>query len=103
MFGDLFLFLFRTDAVMPGAYIAICAQPLPSTRLVRSHKMEPMPVPLHTIRAAHTELGRSVGIALRTQMGDAARLGVQKQDCLRLLALTEQVGYKQYHGMTCHS
>ena len=57
-------------------------------------KMEPVPIPLHTIRAAFTELGRSVGIALRTQMGDAARLGVQRQDCIRLLALTEQVRHR---------
>jgi hypothetical protein len=56
--------------------------------------MEPVPIPLHTIRAAFTELGRSVGIALRTQMGDAARLGVQRQDCIRLLALTEQVRHR---------
>jgi len=53
--------------------------------------MDPVPLPLHTIRAAFTELGRSVSVALRTQMGDTARLGVQKQDCLRLLGLTEQV------------
>ena len=50
-----------------------------------------VPLPLHTMRAAYTELGQSVAVALRTQMGDAARLGVQKGDCLRLLALTEQV------------
>jgi hypothetical protein len=53
--------------------------------------MDPVPLPLHTIRAAFTELGRSVSVALRTQMGDTARLGVQKRDCLRLLGLTEQV------------
>lgn len=41
--------------------------------------MDPVPLPLHTIRAAFTELGRSVSVALRTQMGDTARLGVQKQ------------------------
>jgi hypothetical protein len=52
----------------------------------RSH-----PLPLLTIRAAYAELGRSVDVALRTQMGDAARLGVQRLDCLRLLALTELV------------
>jgi hypothetical protein len=49
------------------------------------------PLPLLTIRAAYTELGRSVDVALRTQMGDVARLGVQRVDCLRLLTLTEQV------------
>lgn len=53
--------------------------------------LESIPLPLHTIRAAFTELGQSVHIALRTQMGDAARLGVQRNDCLRLLGLTEQV------------
>lgn len=53
--------------------------------------MEQVPLPLQTIRAAYAELGRSVHIALRTQMGDAARLGVQRIDCFRLLALTAQV------------
>lgn len=50
-----------------------------------------VPLPLSTIHVAFEEWGRSVNVALRTQMGDAARLGVQKTDCLRLLALTDQV------------
>jgi hypothetical protein len=49
------------------------------------------PLPLLTIRAAFAELGRSVHVALRTQRGDAARLSIQRLDCLRLLELTEQV------------
>jgi hypothetical protein len=53
--------------------------------------MEQVPLPVQTIRAAYAELGRSVHIALRTQTGDAARLGVQRLDCLRILALTAQV------------
>jgi hypothetical protein len=43
-------------------------------------KMEQVLLPVQTIRAAYAELGRSVHIALRTQMGDAAhaRLGIQR-------------------------
>ena len=51
----------------------------------------PIPLPLSTIHVAFEELGQSVHVALRTQMGDAARLGVQKMDCLQLLALMDQV------------
>ena len=51
----------------------------------------PMPLPLHTIRAAYTELGQPIHITLHTQIDDASRLGVQRLDCLWLLALTEQV------------
>ena len=56
----------------------------------------PIPLPLSTIRVAFEELGQSVHIALRTQIGDATCLGVQKADCLRLLALTDQVSRIQH-------
>jgi hypothetical protein len=59
------------------------------------------PLPLFTIRAAYAELGRSVHVALRTQMGDAARLSVQRIDCLRLLALTEQVCVIKDRAINC--
>ena len=51
----------------------------------------PILLPLSTICVAFEELGRSVHIALCMQMGDAVRLGVQKMDCLWLLALMDQV------------
>ena len=51
----------------------------------------PIPIPLNTIRAGFQELGRLVTVALRTQMGDAERLGERREDCLRLLALAQQV------------
>jgi hypothetical protein len=66
--------------------VGVLPTTIPTVDTGRSH-----PHPLFTIRAAYTELGRSVDVALRTQMGDAAHLGVQRVDCLRLLALTEQV------------
>lgn len=49
------------------------------------------PLPLQTVRLAFVELCRSVDIALRTQIGDAARLEVSKQDCLRFFITVEQV------------
>jgi hypothetical protein len=57
------------------------------------------PVPIQTIRAAYTEIGRRVNIALRTQVGDAARLREQRQECLRLLTLVGQVS----HSCPCYS
>ena len=58
----------------------------------------PVLLPLSTIHIAFEELGRSVHVALCTQMGDAAHLGVQKTDCLQLLALTDQVsGFSTRH------
>jgi hypothetical protein len=59
--------------------------------------MNSIPIPLDTIRAGYAELGRLVGVALCTQQGDAAKLGEQRQNCLRLLQLTQQVG--GFHSM----
>ena len=47
------------------------------------------------IRTAYSEVGHLVHVDLCTQMGDAARLGVQRLDCLHLLALTKQIS--TYH------
>lgn len=49
-----------------------------------------VPAPLQTIRAAYAELGRRVTIAIRTQIGDHARLGEEQRHCLRLSALLTQ-------------
>jgi hypothetical protein len=49
-----------------------------------------VPAPLQTIRAAYAELGRRVTVALRTQIGDHARLGEERRHCLRLSALVTQ-------------
>ena len=56
-----------------------------------SSSTAPILLPLSTIHVAFEELAWSVHIALCTQMGDAACLGVQKMDCLQLLALMDQV------------
>jgi hypothetical protein len=50
-----------------------------------------IPLPLNTIRIAYSELCHSVTIALRTQVGDIARLETSKQDCLHFFAAIEQV------------
>jgi hypothetical protein len=48
-------------------------------------------IPTQTILAAYTEIGHCVNTALRTQVGDAAHLGEQRRECLRLLILVGQV------------
>ena len=50
-----------------------------------------VPIPLDTIRAAYSELGRLVHVDLRTQLGDSARLGERRRECLNLLHLVRQV------------
>lgn len=52
---------------------------------------EEIPVPLYTIRTAVTELGHRVSLALRTQLGDRARLQNERTHCQRLLSLVSQV------------
>lgn len=42
----------------------------------------PIPLPVQTIYQAFDDLGRHVYQALRTQVGDAARLEEQKRQCL---------------------
>ncbi|KAG6912821.1 hypothetical protein DXG01_011761 [Tephrocybe rancida] len=42
-----------------------------------------MAIPLSNLSIAFQELGRDVDVALRTQIGDAARLGEQKRLCLQ--------------------
>lgn len=49
-----------------------------------------IPAPLHTIRAAFAELSRRVSVALRTQLGDTARLQHERTHCQRLLSLLPQ-------------
>lgn len=56
-----------------------------------SDVLVPVPLPLHTIHIAYVELGNSVRVSLRTQIGDAARLNVSKHDCLRFLATVDQL------------
>jgi len=48
-------------------------------------------LPLDTIRIAYRRLGDQVNVALRTQIGDASRLGASRDDCLRLLQVIQQV------------
>jgi hypothetical protein len=49
------------------------------------------PLQLQSIRAAVKEVGDRVHQALRTQIGDVARLGAQRNECLRLMVTVQQV------------
>jgi hypothetical protein len=51
----------------------------------------PAPLQVQNIRAAYAELGRRVNIALRTQIGDGNRLGVQRVECFEMLQYVDQV------------
>lgn len=51
----------------------------------------PTPLQVQMIRATYVELGRRVHVALRTQVGDAARLNVQQIECFQMLRYVEQV------------
>ncbi|KAG6837599.1 hypothetical protein H0H93_007013 [Arthromyces matolae] len=49
-----------------------------------------MAIPFDNIHIAFHELGRNVDVALRTQLGDRARLGEQKRLCLQFLGDVRQ-------------
>jgi hypothetical protein len=51
----------------------------------------PPPLPLQSIRAAYAELGNRVRVALRTQIGDEARLNAHKAECFQMLGYVDQV------------
>jgi hypothetical protein len=44
-----------------------------------------MSIAIQNLNIAYQELGRNVDVALRTQLGDAARLNEQKRLCLQFL------------------
>ena len=48
-------------------------------------------LPLQTIQAAFEALGSRVNVALRTQVGDAARLNSVRNECLRLMVTVQAV------------
>ena len=48
-------------------------------------------LPLQTIQASYEELGVRVRTALRTQIGDAARLNAHRDECLRLMMQVQTV------------
>ena len=50
-----------------------------------------IPLLLHTTHIAYVELGNSVQVSLHTQIGDTAHLDESKHDCLRFLAMVNQV------------
>jgi len=59
-----------------------------------------MPVlPQQNIHAAFEALGERVNSALRTQIGDAARLNAHQDDCLRLYSTVGQVS--SHMSFTC--
>jgi len=49
----------------------------------------PAPLQVQNIRATYAELGRRVHIALHTQIGDVARLDVQRIECFQMLGYIE--------------
>src|ERR1700675_5071782 len=55
------------------------------------HTLDPIPIPLATIRTAFDHLGKLVNRSLCTQVGDAARLGETKNECIRMFPLIEEV------------
>jgi hypothetical protein len=50
----------------------------------------PAPLQVQNIRASYAELGRRVHVALRTQVGDANRLDMQRVECFEMLGYVEQ-------------
>jgi hypothetical protein len=56
----------------------------------------PPPLPLQSIRAAYAELGNRVRVALRTQIGDEARLNAHKVECFQMLGYVDQVRTADY-------
>jgi hypothetical protein len=48
-------------------------------------------LPQRTIQAAFERIGSRVNAALRTQLGDVARLNSHRNECLRLMATVQQV------------
>jgi hypothetical protein len=64
------------------------------TNLTRTLPMDPpdlIPLPLNNIRMAYHQLGHRVLVALRTQLGDSARLQEHANECYQLLSMVEQV------------
>jgi hypothetical protein len=65
------------------------------------------PLPLQTIRQAAVELGIRVNGALRTQVGDVARLKAHRDECLRFMITVHEVSdtYKNtiLTSLTCSS
>jgi hypothetical protein len=48
-------------------------------------------LPVQTIKAAFEALGSRVSRALRTQLGDEARLANHRNECLRLMTTVQDV------------
>ena len=55
-------------------------------------------LPLQTIQASFEELGNRVRTALRTQIGDAARLNAHRDECLRLMMQIQTVSTTKYNN-----
>ena len=55
-------------------------------------------LPLQTIQASFDELGSRVRTALRTQIGDAARLNAHRDECLRLMMQIQTVSTTEYNN-----
>jgi hypothetical protein len=68
----------------------VCQLSLTSDERSMNHHPNP-PLQLQSIRVAVKELGDQVSQALRTQIGDVAQLGAQRNECLRLMVMVQQV------------
>lgn len=55
--------------------------------------MDPVPPQLANFREGYLRLERQVQLALRTQMGDAARLASQSQRVARFLSAAEEARF----------
>ena len=55
-------------------------------------------LPLQTIQASFDELGSRVRTALRTQIGDAARLNAHRDECLQLMMQIQTVSTTEYNN-----
>lgn len=56
-----------------------------------AHRLSTMSIQLNNLRTAYLVLEDRVRIALRTQLGDAARLNYQRDEALVFLASAKQV------------
>jgi hypothetical protein len=54
-----------------------------------------MSIAIQNIQIAFEELGRTVNVVLRTQLGDAARLNEQKRLCLLFLGNISEVCFQR--------
>lgn len=72
---------------VPGVYLS----PRKIPTQVNTRTMSVTPLAVQNIFAVHEQLKTRVSAALHTQLGDAARLGAQRQECANLLSHVHNV------------